>query len=270
MKDYANPFLLLVIIALLSWKVSTGIDTPDSVEIWLLTLCVTGFIVNGLLSIARAMTGRKALMSVVWSTVFLIFCSCAWVCLRQEKDLREEIAAYNELNHRWQTEGVNPYSLVDKDGRSLLELAAILGKKMAVRGLLAQPEAAQAGDVILRAAISAAENGRHELLPILTQQNGGYDFNRISSANGSTALITAVLNNRQKCVEILLKLNASPDLCDENGISPIMHAVIDDNRGMARLLVKYGADPTVKDYTGRNAFSCSRSEAMDEVLNSAL
>lgn len=265
MKDYANPLLLLVVIALLSWKVSMGIETPSSVEIWLLTLCVTGFIVNGLLSIARAMSRRKALMSVVWSTVFLIFCSCAWVCVRQEKDLRDEYESYNKLNTQWHTEGGNPFTLKDADGRSLLELAAILGKKMAVRGLLAQPEAAQSPDVILRASLSAAESGRHEMLQILAQQKDGFDFDRLS--NGSTPLISAVLNNRQKCVEIMLNLNASPDMCDENGVSPIMHAVINENRGMARLLVKYGADPTVKDYTGRDAYSCSRSESMDDVLN---
>lgn len=267
MKDYANPLLFLIIIALLSWKVSMGIETPSAVEVWLLTLCVTGFVVNGLLSIARAMAHRKALMSVVWSVTYLIFCSCAWVCLRQEKDLKEEIAAYNELNARWHNEGADPFTLVDKDGRSLLELASILGKKTAVRGLLAQPEAAKAPEIILRAAISAAENGRHDLLRILTQQKEGYDFDRIS--NGSTALIAAVLNNKKKCVESLLELNANPDMCDENGMSPVMHAVIDDNKGMARLLVKYGADPTVKDYTGRNAYSCSRSDDMDAVLNGA-
>ena len=99
-------------------------------------------------------------------------------------------------------------------------------------------------------------------------QSGGFDFDRIT--NGSTVLIAAVLNNRQKCVEVLLQLNASPDMCDENGMSPIMHAVIDNNRGMAHLLIKYGADPTVKDYTGRDAYSCSRSEDMDEILNLAI
>lgn len=268
MKDYANPLLLLIIIALLSWKVSMGIDTPPSVEVWLLTLCVTGFAVNGLMSIARAMAHRKALMAVVWSVTYLIFCSCAWVCLRQEKDFKEEIAAYNTLNDRWQKEGANPYTLKDSEGRSLLELAALLGKKTAVRGLLAQPESAAAADTILRAAVSAAENGQHELIPLLTQQAGGFDFDRL--ANGSTVLIAAVLNNRRKCVEVLLQMNASPDMCDENGMSPIMHAVIDNNRGMARLLVEYGADPSVKDYTGRDAYSCSRSEDMDEILNQAI
>ena len=61
MKDYANPLLLLIIIALLSWKVSVGIETPSAVEIWMLTLCITGFIVNGLLALARAMAQRKDL-----------------------------------------------------------------------------------------------------------------------------------------------------------------------------------------------------------------
>lgn len=267
MKDYVNPLLLLIIIALLSWKVSVGIETPSSVEVWLLTLCVSGFIVNGLLGLAQSMARRKALMSVVWSAVYLVFCSCSWVTLRQEKDYRAEIAAYNALNDRWQEGHANPFRLVDEDGRSLLELAAILGKKMAVRGLLSQPEAAEAGDVILRAAMHAAENGRHELLRILASQKGGFNFEQISE--GRTPLIAAVLNNKQKCVEALLELKANPNTCDESGVSPLMHAVIDNNRSMARLLVKHGADPSIQDQTGRDAISCSRSNSMDEILRSA-
>lgn len=264
MKDYANPLLLLIVIALLSWKVSVGIETPAAVEVWMLTLCVTGFAVNGLLSIARALTNRKALMTVVWSMVYLVFCSCAWVTLRQEKDYRLEVAAYNELNAKWQKEQSNPFTLVDEEGRSLLELAAILGKKLAVRGLLAQPEAAQASDVILKAAVNAAENGRHELLRILAQQKGGFDFNRMS--DGRTPLVAAVLSNNQKCAEVLLELKADPNMCDENHVSPLMHAVIDNNRSIAGILVKYGADPKLKDHTGRDAASCSRSDLMDAVL----
>ena len=48
-----------------------------------------------------------------------------------------------------------------------------------------------------------------------------------------------------------------------------MHAVIDNNRTVARLLIENGADPTLKDWSGRDAISCSRSEEMDEVLAEA-
>lgn len=267
MKDYVNPLLLLIVIALLSWKVSLGIETPNAVEVWLLTLCATGFVVNGLLSIAQALSKRKAVMTVVWSMVYLIFCSCAWVTLRQEKDYRAEVAAYNTLNAQWQKGHVNPFTLVDDEGRSLLELAAILGKKLAVRGLLAQPEAAQAGDVILKSAVNAAENGRHELLRILAQQKGGFDFNRLS--DGQTPLVAAVLSNNVKCTEVLLNLKANPNMCDENGVPPLMHAVIDNNRTIADLLIKSGADPYLQDRTGRDAASCSRSDLMDAILERA-
>lgn len=266
MKDYANPLFLLLIIALLSWKVSMGIETPSSVEVWLLTLCATGFVVNGLLSVARALAKRKALMAVVWSAVYLVFCSCAWVTLRQEKDYRQEIAAYHELNAKWREEHINPYTLKDADGRTLLELAAILGKKLAFRGLLAQPEASQSQEIILRTALSAAENGRHEMLRILAEQKDGFNFNRLS--DGRSPLIGAVLNNRMKCIQVLLELNADPNFCDENGVSPLMHAVIDNNRSIARVLIESGADPHLQDHTGRDAASCSRSDLMDATLES--
>ena len=206
MKDYANPILLLIIIALLSWKVSMGIETPGTVELWLLTLCVTGCIVNGLLAIARALASKKAVMGVVWSMVYLIFCSCSWVTFREEKDYRAEIAIYNELNTKWHSENCNPFSLKDEEGRTLLELAAILGKKTAVRGLLAQPEAQQSADTILRAAFRAAENGHHELIRMIATQPGGFDFNR--KCDGSTPLIAAVLSNRRKTTTVLLQFQA--------------------------------------------------------------
>ena len=263
-KDYANPLLLLIVIALLSCKVSIGIEAPASLEVWILTLCVTGFIVNGLLSIAKAMARRKPLMAVVWCMVYLVFCSCAWVTMRQENDYRAEIASYNELNYKWQHESANPYTLYDAEGRSLLELAAILGKKMAVRGLLAQPEATQAGDIIMRAAVSAAENGRHEMLNILATQKSGFNFDTI--IDGRTPLIGAVINDKAKCVELLLKLKANPNAADESGVSPLMHAVINSNRRIAALLIKHGANPYQKDSTGRDAISCSRSEEMDQIL----
>ena len=265
MKDFVNPLLLLIVIVLLSWKISAGMEAPSTVEVWLLTLCATGFAVNLLLCIAQLLTKRKSLMSFVWCTVHIIFFCCAWVVLGQEKDYRDEAEAYNALNAKWEQGKVNPYVLVDDDGRSLLELAAILGKKMVIRKLLAQPEAAQSETIILRAAVAAAENGRHELLPILTNSNQGIDFNKI--IDGKTLLIAAVLSDNITCAKVLLDLKANPNLCDENGVSPLMHAVIDNNRSMARLLMDYGADPYLKDHTGRHAASCSRSELMDAVLH---
>jgi ankyrin repeat protein len=57
-------------------------------------------------------------------------------------------------------------------------------------------------------------------------------------------------------------------MCDENGVSPLMHAVINDNRAISSELMKYGANPYLKDFTGRDAASCSRSDLMDAILAS--
>lgn len=268
MKDFINPLLLLVVIALLAWKVSMGIETPSQVEIWLLTLCVSGCIVNGLLSIAQALARRKAVMNVVWSVVFLIFGSCAWITLRQEKDYRDEIAAYQTLHARWKAENTNPIDLKDNEGRNLLDLSAILGRKMAFQSMQERPDVASAEEALLSAAIHAAEHGRHELLTLLAKRPGGFDFNR--SINDSTPLLAAVLSDKSKCVSTLISLGANPNLCDNSGISPLMHAVINDNRTIARILISRGADASLRDNSGRDAASCSRSEGMDDILAAAL
>ena len=112
--------------------------------------------------------------------------------------------------------------------------------------------------------VSAAENGRHEMLNILATQKSGFNFDTI--IDGRTPLIGAVINDKAKCVELLLKLKANPNAADESGVSPLMHAVINSNRRIAALLIKHGANPYQKDSTGRDAISCSRSEEMDQIL----
>ena len=136
MKDYANPLLLLIVIGLPSWKISMNIEAPAAVEVWLLTLCVSGCLVNGLLAVARALSRRQALMAVVWSVVYLVLGSGAWVTLRQEQDYNAEIAAYNTLHTRWTSSGGSPFTLCDTEGRTMLELAAILNKKAAMQRLI--------------------------------------------------------------------------------------------------------------------------------------
>lgn len=265
MRDYANPVLLLVIIVLLSLKVSLGLETPSAVEVWLMTLCTTGLVVNALLCAARLLAKRKPIMPFVWSSVYLILVSCAWVILRQEKDYQHEIQAYQVLHAKWEKEKQNPFTLQDEDGHTLMELATILGKTMVVRNLLTLPEAAGASDAIMHSAIAAAENGRHEILTLLASPENKLDINQLSG--GMTPLIAAVLSNNLKSARTLLDLKADPNRCDDQGMTPLMHAVINENRGIARLLIQRGANPHLKDNAGRDAASRSRTDAMDEILS---
>lgn len=264
MKDYANPLLLLIVIGLLSWKITMSIEAPAAVEVWLLTLCVSGCLVNGLLAVARALSRRQALMAVVWSVVYLVLGSGAWVTLRQEQDYNTEIAAYNTLHTHWTSAGGSPFTLCDAEGRTMPELAAILNKKVAMQRFLNLPEAREAVAVIRRAAVHAAENGRYDILRMIARQPGGFDFNQ--TADGLTPLIAAVLHNRTRTVHVLVELGANPNVSDASGITPIMHAVVDENRPIVRVLMQLGADPSIRDAAGRDAFSCSRTEAMDDIL----
>lgn len=264
MRDYANPVLLLVVIVLLSVKVSFGLETPSSVEVWLMTLCTTGLVVNALLCTARLLAKRKPIMPFVWSSVYLILVSCSWVILRQEKDYTQEIQSYQVLRGQWERDKANPFTLRDEEGHTLMELATILGKTMVIRNMIALPEAAHASEVIMRSAIAAAENGRHEILTILAK-DAAVDLNQLT--NGSTPLIAAVLSNNLKSAKALLELKAAPDRCDEQGMTPLMHAVINENPGMVRLLMQHGANPHLKDKSGRDAASRSRSEAIDALLS---
>ena len=112
------------------------------------------------------------------------------------------------------------------------------------------------------AAAAAAGNGRKKALQQLLE--AGVDVN--TRVAGTSLLCTAVVNGCPDNAELLLTLGASPHPADAEGVSPIMHAVINEDLSMARLLMKHGADPTQKNADGRDAFSYSRTEEMDAVL----
>lgn len=263
MRDFANPVLLLIVMGLFSWKILSGEETPGGVELWLLTLCTTGFLVNGALSLARAFAHRKILMPVVWSCVYLILGSCAWVLLSQkDASQRRDLATCRHLYAAWKSEGASPF-IPNAEGHTLLPLAAALGKRAMVQEILALPEAPQHAPLVQEALLNAAEQGHTPLLaPLLS---AGASFQR-RGADGNTPLTAAVLSGRLSMVKAMLQAGAAPNDVDAEGITPLMHAVMNDHRPMVRTLMEYGANPKLKSPQGYDAAGYSRSSRIDELL----
>lgn len=239
MRDYSNPTLLLILTALFAWCMTGGTESGHALlqpELWLLTLCATGWLVNGLLCLARGLAHRPMLAGAVWSMVHLLVGCCAWVYLSQEDGIdRDAAAKYREFiaDH-----ARSPYA-ADEAGDSTLTLAAALGKDAVVRRLLAKhPHGVAEQPVLLRAARLAALNGRDGALCHLLAAGVPAD----AAVDGDDLLIAAVNSNKSKVVLALLQAGADINGADTDGNTPLHHAALNGDFAICKLLLERGAD----------------------------
>lgn len=260
MRDYFNPLVLLIVVAVFAW----GMSGEPGAGVWAMMLCVTAFLVNGALCLARILTHRAALMSVIWSAAYLILGSCAWVMLQTpvQDEYEDEKKAFQYCLQEWKNHGKSPFDAVLQERECLVVLAAGLGKQKLLTELLALPEARQNAAVLQQAAAAAVENGKLQTLRLLLQNGVSAD----AVVDGTSLLSVAVIQSRREVVEYLLECGAKADCTDADGISAVMHAVINDDLPSVRLLMRHGANPAAQAPDGRDAYSCSRTAEMDAAL----
>jgi len=257
MRDYINPLLLLVIVVLLALRVS-GAGDVAVYDMWLLVLCVTALLVNGALMVARSISRRRALMSAVWSVVYLLLGSCAWVLSGDETISDEELVVYRAMEEAWR-QGGGAFA-VDENGDSFFVVAASIGRCREVKKLL--DEGSVPTEQLAEAARRAAENGRVEVLKLLLGAGVSVD-----GVVGSTTLLCAAAQNGQLgTAELLLRGGAGANVADSDGMPPLIHAVLADSAPVVRVLLQAGADPAYADAQGRTAADYSRSTRVDELL----
>lgn len=258
MRDYVNPLVLLAVMALLACRMS-GVGSAGTLDVWLLTLCVTAFIADATLAVARAMTHRRALMSVVWAVVYLVLGSCVWVMRSAPAAVDEEFTAYLELQSAYR-QGADPLA-ADDEGDCLFTVAASLGGESVVRELL-QKHSPVPGALLAEAGRRASENGKASVLKLLLEAGLPAD----AAVESTTLLCAAAQNARLNTMKLLLEQGASPNLADAEGVTPLMHAVLADFAPAVRILLLSGANTEAVDANGRDASSYSRSAAVSELL----
>lgn len=239
MRDYSNPLLLLLLTALFAWCITGDTESDNALlqpELWLLTLCATGCLVNGLLCLARGLAHRPMLAGAVWSMVHLLVGCCAWVYLAQDNGIDRDAAA--KYRTYIADSARSPYA-ADAAGDSTLALAAALGKDAVVRRLLAKhPHGEAERPVLLRAARLAAQNGRDGTLRHLLAAGVPAD----AAVESEPLLIAAVNSNKSKAALALLEAGADINLADDAGNTPLHHAVLNGDFAMCKLLLQHGAD----------------------------
>lgn len=155
------------------------------------------------------------------------------------KPLAEAIRQKNtQLVAQLIQEGLNVH-YKEQDKTPLIVLAAQMQQPDILEQLLAagaNPEsAATNGDKALHIATT---NGDIASLQILLNHRA--DVN--SQANGTGALIKAILTNRKACAELLLQAGANANEVTANGDTPLICAIKAGNTAMAELLLAHGAN----------------------------
>ena len=258
MRDYVNPLVLLGVVALFACRVS-GMGGAATLDTWLLTLCVTAFVADAAVGVARLLTHRRALMSVVWAVVFLILGCSVWVVRGDAVPDDAEAAHYRELKAAY-AQGGNPLSAAE-DGDCLLTVAASVGSEALVQEILRSHGPVPA-PVLAEAGRRAAENGRAAVLQLLLEHGLSAD----ATAGSSTLLCAAAQNAAVSTTTLLLQKGAKPDMPDAEGTPPLIHAVQAESAPVVRLLLQAGANPAACDADGRDAASYSRSSEITDLL----
>lgn len=254
MKDYANPVLLLAVIVLMACRASAESEmTAAQLDMWILTLCVTGMLVDGALALARALSHRPSLMSVVWAVAYLVLGCCTWAM--STVPMGEEQEAYRQLSQTQQ----DPLAR-DAEGESLLTRAAALGKEESVRDILRAVSPPL--EHIEEAGLRAAEANKVAILDQLAR----IGLTARAAVNGVSLLHAAAQNGSCEAMEWLLERGAYVNGRDTEGSTPLIQATLSGSRSAVELLLRYGADKRLRDAAGKSAADYARDEEWELLL----
>ena len=166
------------------------------------------------------------------------------------QDVLWAVSADERIDTLWLVSQVAEVLAVDKDGRTLLSLAAQRGWPEIVKSALAIGSAIDSGDHSRRTPISyAAGNGHADVVGILLE-NGADPI--IQDDTGRTPLSYAATNGCVRTIETLL---GDPRVTlltsDHNGSLPLHWAASKGQDGAIKHLLKHQPEKTIDNHDGR-------------------
>lgn len=256
MRDVVNPVYVLVIIGVMAWRcVVEGESDGRELDGWLLTLCVVGMVVNGVLVVARSLSHRPAIMKTVWAVGYLLLGSWCWV-MRYTAMPTEEQDVY-----KTQVAAERDPLTPDAEGETLFSRAAALGKAEEVKRILT--DASPTAEQIESAALRAAESNRVEVLKILA----GAGVSPRAKIQGHTLLHAAAQNAACDAMKWLIQSGARVNERDDENSTPLIQATLSGKPAAVRLLLEKGADIELRDADGKSAYDYARTPELAELLS---
>ena len=108
----------------------------------------------------------------------------------------------------------------------------------------------------------ACYNGNLEVAAILAKQVENININ----SDSGTPLMAAVFKNDLKMTQMLLDLDADPNIADPNKVTALHYAVQFIRNDLIRLLMSYGADISLKDNKGLSPWDYAIQQDNQSIL----
>ena len=152
------------------------------------------------------------------------------------------------------------------NGCPILVRAAHTASLEAVQTLLtAGADPAAVNDDGITPLMAATDNDNPNVLQALLNLKDRVDI-EMRDANGRTALMHAVRNERPDTIALLLEAGADPNVPDAGGVTALMIAVGDRHDFIVKMLLEAGAHPNTADAGGVTALMLADDQGMVALL----
>lgn len=253
-RRLVHIFLLLVVIALATWRSAGGEDVAALADLWIFVICITVAVVDATLAIAASFTRRPVLEKVVWAGSFFTLGCMLWAVRTLPSGVEED--TYNRIRHQ---QAENPYAQ-DEEGETLFTRAAALGKVRDLQRMIQQQPPTM--DQLIAAGYRAAEGNHVATLEELVRVG----LSAASAWEGSPLLHAAAQYGRCDAIRWLIMRGAAVNGRDAEGSTALIQAAQSGSTAAVRLLMELGADANLRDATGLRAEDYARSGEMRDAL----
>ena len=175
----------------------------------------------------------------------------------------------NAAQQLFQHSGTQQAVIVDANGQSPLQYAALQGNVGPLNAILKPPDIYDVPDTYGSTALMTAAMAGH--VDVVARLLGSNKSNvRARDQSGSTALHVAAYYGHASCVELILRAGAEVNALDGHGQTPLFHACGGGHADVAQALFQAGGSVQFVDGEGRSLLHWAAVGGHDEVCTMLL